>query len=191
MVVTIKRRIIRRGGVSPPALETQRFTAKSVDLWLLYLSGGEPPPLRTASLIRLSPSINSYLSASFLMRRSAFDLRSHQSGSDISVSRLLDYKNKKLPLRSENGSSPTGSFCYTNYLSFRIPRKRNASWERSKRFMFAKQMLHAFPFGKALRLIGNADHRLPTVLGNRRVSLMLATPVTYIIARSKPRPNPL
>ena len=62
MVVTIKRRIIRRGGVSPPALETQRFTAKFVNLWLLYLSGGETPPLRTASLIQISPSINSYLS---------------------------------------------------------------------------------------------------------------------------------
>ena len=44
MVVTIKRRIIRRGGVSPPALETQRFTAKSVDLWLLYFREGKPLP---------------------------------------------------------------------------------------------------------------------------------------------------
>ena len=59
MVVTIKQRIIRRGGVSPPALETQRFTAKFVNLWLLYLSGGETPPLRTASLIQISPSTTS------------------------------------------------------------------------------------------------------------------------------------
>ena len=56
MVVTIKQRRIRRGGVSPPALETQRFTAKFVNLWLLYLSGGETPPLRTASLIQISPT---------------------------------------------------------------------------------------------------------------------------------------
>ena len=43
MVETIKLRIIRRGGVYPPALETQRFTAKFVNLWLLYLSGGGNP----------------------------------------------------------------------------------------------------------------------------------------------------
>ena len=57
MVETIKQRRICRGGVSPPALETKRFTAKFVNLWLLYLSGGETPPLRTASLIQFSPSV--------------------------------------------------------------------------------------------------------------------------------------
>ena len=45
------------------------------------------------------------------MRRSVFDLRSHQRGSDISVSRLLDYKNKKLPYEARTDPRPQGSFC--------------------------------------------------------------------------------
>ena len=77
MVVTIKQRIIRRGGVSPPSLETQRFTAKFVNLWLLYLSGGETPPLRTAYLIQISPTAKFQFIELFNIRRSEFDRHSH------------------------------------------------------------------------------------------------------------------
>ena len=77
MVVTIKRRIICRGGVSPPALKTERFTAKFVNLLLLYLSGGEPPPLRMASLIHLSPTANFIFIEHTSQRRSPFGYGSH------------------------------------------------------------------------------------------------------------------
>ena len=58
MVVTIKRRIIRRGGVSPPErYNNNKLTNFAVNLSVLR-AGGETPPLRTASLIHLSPTAN-------------------------------------------------------------------------------------------------------------------------------------
>ena len=62
MVVTIKRRGIRRGGVSPPErYNDHKLTNFAVNL-CVSRAGGETPPLRTASLIHPSTPTTSYLS---------------------------------------------------------------------------------------------------------------------------------
>ena len=124
MVVTIKRRRICRGGVSPP----ERYNNKKSTNFAVNLSvsraGGETPPLRTASLIYLSPTAK-FLFIEYYYGRLRKTKLHHKTMPDIRKSLQSLLANSMLSFRKRRSRG--------RGWGFRGIRCRNRFWERRNR----------------------------------------------------------